>query len=148
MTIYNVQVSGGEYDDYWCYIDECFASKDLADEYVEKKKALHKKIESKENEFNKMFNEFCNEIDADGRPYFNAYGDSFEDFINKLESYKERNETIRTFLETYDRKFIRQMHEWFISECMLGASCRSCSIRYDVIPMHVVTSILDVSEKI
>lgn len=148
MTVYNVQVSGGEYDDHWNYIDECFASKELADEYVEKKKALHKKIEEKENEFNTLFCEFCNEIDIDGRPYFNAYSNSFEDFINKLESYKERNETIRTFLESYDRTFIRHMHEWFINDCMLGNRCRSCYIRYNVIPMNVNTSILEVSEKL
>jgi hypothetical protein len=148
MTVYNVQVSGGEYEDHWSYIDECFVSKELADEYVEKKKALHKKIEEKENEFNKLFGEFCNEIDSDGKPYFNAYGDSFEDFINKLESYKERNKTIHTFLETYDRTFIRHMHEWFIRDCMLGSRTSSCNISYNVIPMHVVTSILEVSEKI
>ena len=52
MTVYNVQVSGGEYEDYWSYVDECFDNKELADEYVERKKALHKKIEAKENEFN------------------------------------------------------------------------------------------------
>lgn len=148
MTVYNVNVSGGEYEDHWSYVDECFATKELADEYVEKKKALHKKIEANENEFNKLFSEFCDEIDADGKPYFNAYGDSFENFINKLESYKERNETIRAFLEAYDRTFIRQMHEWFIRDCMLGDRCRSCDIRYNVIPMNVVTSILEVSEKL
>jgi hypothetical protein len=148
MIVYNVQVSGGEYEDHWSYIAECFVSKQLADEYVEKKKALHKKIEEKENEFNKLFGEFCNEIDADGKPYFNAYGGSFEDFIRKLESYKERNETIHTFLETYDRTFIRQMHEWFIGECMLGSKSCSCNISYNVIPMQVVTSMLEISEKI
>ena len=148
MTVFNVEVSGGEYEDVWSYIEVCFVSKPLADEYVEKKKQLNKNVEAKENEFNKLFDEFCNEIDADGKPYFNAYGNSFEDFINKLESYKERNETIRTFLDMYDRTFIRHMHDWFIRDCMLGNSCRSCNIRYNVIPMHVVTSLLEVSEKL
>ncbi len=148
MTVFNVVITGGEYEEYWAYIDVCCASKQLADEYVEKKKQLNKKIEAKEDEFNKLFNEFCNEIDADGKPYFNAYGESFENFMNKLESYKERNETIRAFLEAYDITFIRHLHDWFIRDCMLGNSCRSCNIRYNVIPMHVVNSLLEVSENL
>lgn len=141
MTIYLVECSGGEWEDYWHGVEKCFLSKDLADEYIEKKKNIIKNVQNKEKEFNEMLDAFCDEISADSMPecghYFDVYGASFEDFIIKLETYKERNTVINNFFNTFDKEFIKKMHKWFITNNMLYNSCRSCNIDYWVRPMHV-----------
>ena len=148
MTVYNVIASGGEYDSYWSCTECCFDSKELADEYVVKRKEFIKRIQNDEEKFSKMFNAFGDEIDTDGKPYFNVYGASFEDFINKLETYKDRNNVIYDFLNTNNRNYIKQLHKFYMDECMLGNSMRNCRISLCVVPMHVNTSLLEVSDKL
>jgi hypothetical protein len=146
MTVFLVEVYGGKSDDHWNYTEGCFNSAELAEEYIEKKKKLIKRIQGDEEEFSKLFNTFCDEIDTDGEPYFNVYGASFEDFINKLETYKDRNEVIGNFLTMFNRQYIKQMHKFFMDDCMLGNSMKSCNIEFYVRPLHVNTSLLEVSE--
>lgn len=140
MTIFLVECSGGEYDDSWSCIEDCFASKELADEYIRTKKNINKNVQSKKEEFNRMFDAFCEEIFADGMPecgyYFDVYGASFEDFIKKIESYKERNSIIKDFFIKFNMEFIKQMYDWYITNDMRSAT-RSCNINYWVHPMHV-----------
>lgn len=146
MTVFIVERSGGSYDDWWVTMECCFSSKELAEEYIEKKKNLIKRIQGDEEEFCKLFNAFCDEIDIDGPPYFDVYRASFEDFINKLETYKERNTIISGFLNKFERNYIKHMHEFYMDECMLGNSLKSCNICFSVIPMYVNNSILEVSK--
>ena len=140
MTIFLVECSGGEYDDSWYCIEDCFASKELADECIRTKKNINKNVQSKKEEFNRMFDTFCEEISADGMPecgyYFDVYGASFEDFIKKIESYKERNSIIKDFFIKFNMEFIKQMYDWYITNDMRSAT-RSCNINYWVHPMHV-----------
>jgi hypothetical protein len=137
MTIFLVECSGGEYEDCWNVVEKCFSSKELADEYIEKRKKLIKQIQNDEEKFNKLFNAFCDEIDTDGKPYFNIYGATFEDFINKLETYKERNTVICDFLNTFNRQYIEHLHKFYMDECMLGNSMKNCRINFYIVPMHV-----------
>lgn len=146
MTVYNVESMGGEFEDWWHVTEECFATKELAESYIEERKKLIKRLQGDEKIFADLFNAFCDEIDADGKPYFNVYGATFEDFINKLETYKDRNEVIANFLTMFNKQYIKQMHKFFMDECMLGNSMKSCNIEFYVRPLHVNTSLLEVSE--
>lgn len=141
MTIFLVECSGGEYEDCWNVVEKCFSSKELADEYIEKRKKLIKKIQNDEEKFNKLFNAFCDEIDADGKPYFNIYGATFEDFIKKLETYKERNTVICDFLNTFNKQYIEHLHKFYMDDCMLGNSMKNCHINFYVVPMHVCNQV-------
>ena len=40
MTVFLVEVYGGQFDDHWNYIEGCFNSKELAEEYIEKRKRI------------------------------------------------------------------------------------------------------------
>ena len=148
MTVFLVEVYGGQFDDHWNYIEGCFNSEELAEEYIEKRKNLIKRIQGDEEEFSKLFNAFCDEIDEDGEPYFNVYGASFEDFINKLETYKERNTVINEFLNKFERNYIKHMHEFYMDECMLGNSLKNCNISFYITPMHICTSLIEISKNL
>lgn len=152
MTVYTVISSGGEWDSYWTATEGCFMTYELAQEYVDKRKKLIKKIQGDEEEFDKMLEAFCYEINKDGRQengyYFNVYRDSFEDWITKLETYKERNETIGNFFKNFDRNYIKQMHVFYMEDCMLNDHCRACNFNFYIKPMHVITSLSEISENV
>ena len=147
MTVYIVNCSGGDYDYYWTAIEGCFQSYDLAKEYVEKRETLIKSMKENANEFDDIFNEFIEEISKDGSPYFNAYGDSAYEVVTKLESYMDRNEKIGNFFKKFDKKYITQMYVFFVKGKMFDPT-RSCDIKFNITPLHVITSLHEISEKI
>lgn len=147
MTVYIVNCSGGDYDYYWTAIEGCFQSYELAKEYIEKRENVIKSMQENVDDFYDMFYEFIEEISKDGRPYFNAYGDSADEVVNKMETYTERNEKIGNFFKKFDKNHIKQMYVFFVKSNMFEGT-RSCNIKFSITPLHVITSLNEISEKI
>lgn len=151
MTVYLVECSGGQYEDWWQSNEGIFSSKELADEFIVKRKQLFKQLDNDHEVFNRMFDALCDEIDREGPDkdgvYFNPYGPEFDSFINKLESYKSKNEVIRNFLEGFSKQYVYSLYDWYIGESMhMGLNYNNVS--FSVIPMHVNNSLLEVSDKL
>lgn len=147
MTVYIVNISGGNYDYYWTAIEGCFHSYELAKEYIEKRENVIKSMKENVNDFYDIFYEFIEEVYKFGGSYFNVYGDSADEVVNKMETYTERNEKIGNFFKKFDKNHIKQMYSFFVKSNMFEEN-RSCNIKFSITPLHVITSLNEVSEKI